>query len=83
MLVTLGRVGKSLAGELVAWSKETEYRERKNGGEEGEKEGERERKKKEACLLLDFFLYSPKAFPESLNRATLVALLTVNGRLGR
>lgn len=65
MLVTLGRVGKSLAGELVAWSKETEYRERKNGGEEGEKEGERERKKKEACLLLDFFYTHQKRFPRA------------------
>lgn len=29
------------------------------------------------------FLYSPRAFAERRNRATLVALLTVNGRLGR
>lgn len=33
--------------------------------------------------MYGYILYSPKTFPKSLSRATLVALLTVNGLRGR
>ncbi|KAG7190648.1 hypothetical protein KM043_006730 [Ampulex compressa] len=48
--------------------------------QKGEEGGERKaaEAKKDGCVL-----YSPKPFPDSLSRATLVALLTVNGLLGR